>query len=201
MKKLVLVLAILTIGIISCKKKPATPKFTYSVDAKTSVIKWTAYKTTDKVPVSGTFKTIEVLNPKVANTAKEALNGIEFKIPVNSIDSKNPGRDAKLVKDFFGTMKDTQYLSGTIKIQDNGKGFVYLKMNGIGKDFPITYVISDQIVEINATLNLDNWQAKTAIDALNKVCFDKHKGADGISKTWSEVNLNIKTYLKMKNVE
>jgi polyisoprenoid-binding protein YceI len=201
MKKLVLVLAIIAIGITSCKKKPATPKFTYSVDPKTSVVKWTAYKTTDKVPVSGTFKTIEILNPKEANTALEALNGIEFKIPVNSIDSKNPGRDAKLVKDFFGSMKDTQYLSGTIKLENNGKGSVHLKMNGIGKDFPITYVLSDQIVEMNATMNLDNWQAKAAIDALNKVCFDKHKGADGISKTWSEVTLNIKTYLKMNKVK
>jgi len=198
MKKLVLVLAIVALVISSCKKKPVAPKFSYSVDPKTSVIKWTAYKTTDKVPVSGTFKTIEVTNAKEANSAKEALNGIEFRIPVNSIDSKNPDRDAKLIKDFFGTMKDTQYLSGTIKLDDNGKGVVHLKMNGIGKDFPITYILSDQIVELNATMNLDNWQAKAAIDALNKVCFDKHKGADGISKTWSEVTLNIKTYLKMK---
>ncbi len=201
MKKLVLTLLIVSIAAVSCKKKTEKPKFSYSVDPKTSVVKWTAYKTTEKIPVSGTFKTIEIVNAKEANSPKEALNGIEFKIPVNSIDSKNEDRDTKLVKDFFGSMKDTNYLSGTIKLNDNGKGFVHLKMNGIGKDFPITYVISDQIIEINAAINLDNWQANAAIDALNKVCFDKHKGADGISKTWNEVTLNIKTYLKMNEVK
>jgi len=201
MKKLALTLLIVSIAFVSCKKKVEKPKFTYSVNPKTSVIKWTAYKTTEKIPVSGTFKTIEIVNAKEVNSPKEALNGIEFKIPVNSIDSKNEGRDAKLVKDFFGSMKDTDYLSGTIKLNDNDKGFVHLKMNGIGKDFPITYVTSDQIIEINATMNLDNWQAQAAIDALNKVCFDKHKGPDGISKTWSDVTLNIKTYLKKKEVK
>ena len=201
MKKIVAVLFILSVGIASCKKKTEAPKFSYSVDPKTSVIKWTAYKTTEKIPVSGTFKTIEVTNSKEANSAKEAFNGIEFKIPVNSIDSKNQDRDAKLINNFFGSMKDTKYLTGTIKLEDNGKGFVHLKMNGIGKDFPITYILSDQIVEIDAKMDLDNWQAKTAIDALNKVCFDKHKGADGISKTWNEVTLNIKSYLKMKEVK
>lgn len=201
MKKLVVILAVISIAFASCKKKPVAPKFSYSVNPKTSVVKWTAYKTTEKIPVSGTFKTITILNPKDANSAKEALNGIQFEIPVNSIDSKNPGRDAKLVKNFFGTMKNTQKLTGTIHLDDNGKGSVNLKMNGIGKDFPITYVLSDQIIEMNATMDLDNWQAKAAIDALNKVCFDKHKGADGISKTWNEVTLNIKTYLKMKEVK
>ncbi len=201
MKKLLVILAVVSIVLASCKKKPVPPKFNYSVDPKTSVVKWTAYKTTEKIPVSGTFKTITILNPKDANSAKEALNGIQFEIPVNSIDSKNSDRDAKLVKDFFGTMKDTQKLTGTIHLGDNGKGSVNLKMNDIGKDFPITYVLSDQIVEMNATMDLNNWQAKAAIDALNKVCFDKHKGQDGISKTWNEVTLNIKTYLKMKEVK
>ncbi|HFS66704.1 MAG TPA: YceI family protein [Flavobacteriia bacterium] len=198
MKKLALLFLVFTFGITSCKKKTVTPKFSYSVDPKTTVIKWTAYKTTDKVPVSGTFKTVEIQNPKEASSAIEALNGVEFKIPVNSIDSKNKDRDAKLVADFFNKMKDSEYLTGTVKLENNGKGSVHLQMNGIGKDLPITYIISDQIVEINATMNLDNWQAKAALDALNKACFDLHKGKDGISKTWSEVSLNIKTYLKMK---
>jgi hypothetical protein len=201
MKNIILSLLIISFTITSCKKKQEVPKFTFSVEPKTSVIKWTAFKTTEKIPVSGTFKKIEILNSKEANSATEALNGIEFKIPVNSIDTNNKDRDIKIITSFFGSMKDTKYLSGTIKLENNGKGFIHLKMNGIGKDFPISYIVSDQIIEINATINLNNWQTKMAIEALNKACFDKHKGADGISKTWEEVDLNIKTYLKMKEIK
>ncbi len=201
MKKTIVIFSILFVSLTACKKKEAKPKFNYSIDPKTTVVKWTAYKTTDKVPVSGTFKAINIINAKKENSPQEALNTIQFKIPVNSIDSKNADRDAKLVNAFFGTMKDTQFLSGTIKTTEKGKGSVYLTMNGIGKDFPINYVISGQLIEINTSIDLNNWQVKAAIDALNKVCFDKHKGADGISKTWNEVTLNIKTYLKVEEVK
>jgi len=183
----------------SCKKaKTEVPKAKYSIETKTTTINWTAYKTTDKLPVKGIFNEINISNKKIAQTPKEALNGLEFSIPVNSIDTKNPDRDAKLIKDFFGAMKETQNLIGKINLGENGKGAVNLTMNGVTFKLPITYIISGQLAEIEATMNLDNWQAKLAIDALNKACNDLHKGADGISKTWNEVNLHIVSYLKVE---
>jgi hypothetical protein len=38
---------------------------------------------------------------------------------------------------------------------------------------------------------LDNWNAQHAVDSLNIVCKDLHKAADGISKTWNDVAINI----------
>ncbi|MFT4683638.1 MAG: hypothetical protein ACI863_000230, partial [Flavobacteriales bacterium] len=35
-------------------------------------------------------------------------------------------------------------------------------------------------------------------NSLNKICFDLHKGQDGISKTWNEVNIDVSTYIKVK---
>jgi hypothetical protein len=71
-------------------------------------------------------------------------------------------------------------------------------MNGISQQLPITYVISDQMVSFEAVMDLDNWKAQTAIEALNLVCKDLHKGEDGISKTWSEVKIEVVTYLKVE---
>ena len=44
---------------------------------------------------------------------------------------------------------------------------------------------------MKATMNVTNWNASDALSSLNKVCIDLHRGADGVSKTWSEVGLNI----------
>ena len=198
MKNLMLILSIITITLTSCKQKEKAPEIKYSFEPKSTTIKWTAYKTTEKLPVSGVFKTVNIKNKNISTTAKEVINGLEFSIPINSLDTKDKGRDALIINSFFGSMKDTQNLTGKINIDAKGEGTVSLKMNGITKNFPITYVISSQLAEIEATINLDNWQTKLAIEALNKVCNEKHKGLDGISKTWNEVKLNVVTYLKVE---
>lgn len=40
------------------------------------------------------------------------------------------------------------------------------------------------------------WNALEALAALNKVCFELHKGPDGVSKTWEEVAIEVSTYLR-----
>ncbi|SDX14672.1 YceI-like domain-containing protein [Lutibacter oricola] len=202
MKKLQLIaiLLVLTIVSTSCKseskKIDSTKEKSYIVEAKTTSINWTAYKTTSKTPVKGQFTKLNVLNAKKANNSIDALNGIKFSIPVSSLFTKDSIRDGKLKKFFFGVMDNTELLSGTIHMNNETSGTVDLTMNGISQVLPITYVVSDQMVTIEALMDLDNWKAQPAIESLNKVCEDLHKGDDGISKTWSEVKIDIATYLK-----
>ena len=40
-------------------------------------------------------------------------------------------------------------------------------------------------------MDVNNWNAGKALASLNEVCKLLHTGADGISKTWSEVTLDI----------
>jgi len=197
--KILSLLIIITLGVSlnSCKKEvKKADAIQYSIEPKTTTINWTAYKTTDKVPVKGVFKTVNVTNTVSSTNPFEAVNNLKFSIPVNSIDSKDETRDAKLINSFFGSMKDTKNLIGKINLGEKGRGSIDLTMNGITTKLPITYIISGQLAEINATLNLDNWKAQLAIKTLNKVCNEKHKGDDGISKTWNEVNIHIVSYLK-----
>ncbi len=199
MKHLILLSTILiAFSLNSCKKEiKKVAKAKYHIETKTTTINWTAYKTTAKVPVKGIFKEVQITNAKTAENPYDIFNGLAFSIPVNSIDTKNVNRDTKLIQSFFGSMKDTKNLKGIIHLGEKGKGTIDLTMNGITAKLPMTYIISGQLAEINATLNLDNWKAKLAIDALNIACKDLHKGEDGVSKTWNEVAIHIVSYLKV----
>ena len=52
------------------------------------------------------------------------------------------------------------------------------------------------MVELEGTLNLEDFKAESALASISEACFDLHKGADGISKTWSEVGISAVVYLK-----
>lgn len=202
-KTAILTVLFFSLLFISCKtdsKKPINSidkTKAFSVEPLTTKIGWTAFKTTDKVAVKGEFTKINTTQ-KQASSAKELLNGLEFSIPVSSIFSNNEERDGKLKQFFFGVMANTELLSGTITTTSDNKGTASITMNGITSSFPIEYIISGQMITLSGTLNLDDFNAENAIESLNKVCFDKHKGADGISKTWSEVKIDVATYLKIE---
>lgn len=154
-------------------------------------INFTAYKTTAKVAVGGQFNKVDVISGGEGNNIKEAINNTHFSIPVSSIFTKDTSRDYKIKKFFFGIMADTQLLSGKLTITDDANGIAEIKMNGVTEKVPFTYTIVDQTFNMQATMDVLKWNASTALESLNKICYDLHKGADGVSKTWSDVALNI----------
>ena len=201
MKKIITAVFLLTISISisSCKNKQTQKEAatdTVSIDANKTVINWTAFKTTSKIPVKGQFTKLNITKNNSGKTYSEALNGVEFSIPVNSIFSNNPDRDNKLKTLFFGVMKNAELLSGTIFISDEYSGYVDFSMNGIVEKLPFSYTILKNSLEMKTIMNTDSWQAQAAIESLNKACFELHKGADGVSKTWSDVAIDISVYFK-----
>lgn len=206
MKKILLLslFIISSISIISCgdhkkkddsKAKDVSEK-TYTIVPETTTINWIAYKTTSKLPVKGQFTKFSIEHSKNGSSVIEALDGLNFSIPVNSLFTKDTIRDGKLKKFFFGTMLNTKEIKGTLHFVNETTGTVDITMNGISQVLPITYVIDGEMVSIEAVMNLDNWKAQAAIEALNLACLDLHKGEDGVSKTWSEVKIEVVAYLK-----
>jgi hypothetical protein len=55
--------------------------------------------------------------------------------------------------------------------------------------------ITEGRIALSGVIELGNWSAQPNVDALNKVCYDLHKGADGVSKLWPEVKLEVSTTL------
>ncbi len=163
----------------------------FSVANAKNNIQFTAYKTTEKVAVGGQFKKVDIISGGEGNTVNEAINNTEFSIPVSSLFTKDTSRDFKIKKFFFGIMDNTKLLSGKLMLSDATNGIAKITMNGQTKDVPFTYTIVDKTFNMKATIDINNWNASAALASLNKVCLDLHKGADGVSKTWSEVALNI----------
>ncbi|MFK5981773.1 MAG: YceI family protein [Flavobacteriaceae bacterium] len=205
MKKLAFTLITITlITFTSCKdekkevtKETETTEITtevsYMVNPEKTEVNWTAFKTTEKKPVSGVFQTIN-FEKKMGETPIEALNGLEFSIPVSSLFSKNEERDGKLKASFFGAMLNTELLKGKIAMTEESCE-ITITMNDTVHTIPFKFDISNNNVSFKGTMNLEDWNALDALEALNKVCLDLHKGDDGISKTWTDVEIKVNTTL------
>lgn len=206
MNKISILLIVLSLGVLSCKSdkketttEPVTNTITekFVVKSEATSVKWTAYKTTDKKGVGGEFTVLKFDN-KSGTTPQEALNNLKFTIPISSLftnDATNT-RDSKIKNAFFGSMLDTDLITGTIKYS-NDKYVASLTMNGVTSDLPLDVEITDERrVSMKGTMLLKNWDALAALEALNKVCYDLHKGTDGVSKTWDDVAIEVNTFLR-----
>jgi len=209
MKKAIICLLLSSIFITSCKKEskqtetPAQEITTpmYSVDANTTEVNWTAYKTTAKTPVKGIFTSLKIEKPIKSDSKQGAFSNLEFNIPVSSFFSKDEVRDNKIKTLFFGVMKETTLISGRFSNitgnEEEGAMSLNLKMNGELVAIPMKYTISDNKVEINGTItNLMDWKMKEAFKSLHKACKLLHTGEDGISRTWEDVAISATAVLK-----
>ena len=190
----------LSLNLVSCKtdkKNEKTKevklenKALFSLSSAKNTIVFTAYKTTEKIPVKGQFKKINFTSGGNGNTIKEAINNTEFSIPVSSIFTKDSSRDFKIKKFFFGIMDNTELLSGKLTIENDSIGYANIKMNGVTNKVPFKYNINNKVFTISAVMDVTNWNGDKALTSLNEACKDLHKGSDGVSKTWSDVLINI----------
>ena len=209
MKKIVFALAVFftASSLISCKKEAkketettqettVEKKASFILQEANNEINWTAYKTTEKTPVKGQFQKVTITTGGEAETIKDAVNNAEFSIPVSSIFTKDTSRDFKIKKFFFGVMDKTELLSGKLVLENDSLGYADLTMNGVSKKLPFNYSITDKTFTMDGVMKITDWSAEAALNSLNEACKDLHKGADGGSKTWDEVAINITSTFK-----
>ncbi len=178
----------------SSEKEEVTQSCFYSYNESSTELTWTAYKTSDKVPVGGGFNEITVSSDK-AETPKDVLESIEFTIETSSVETNNEERNGKVAEHFFGTI-NTPQITGSIKeLKENGKAVVEISMNGISFDVEGDYSLNESDFSLESIIDVSNWNAIIGIDALNEVCKDLHTGNDGVSKLWSEVAIKLTTTL------
>ncbi len=210
MKKIVLPIAIISMFTISScdgdqssEKENTTAEQTcfYSYDATAGAqVRWTAFKTSDKVAVAGQFNQVNVTAGEKSTKITDVLTAIKFNIPTSSINTTNEERDTKIVQSFFGAMEATDIIFGQVKSAtgDNTSGtcVFYLTINNVEKEVILNYTVEDATIQLVGEIDLTNFSAENAIASLNNICKDLHKGTDGVSKTWTNVELSIKTTLK-----
>ena len=207
MKKIkLLVLALVVLAGYSCKDakkekekevKEMAPE-SYTLVKDSTKVSFTAYKTSEKLPVGGKFMKINIKDSKNGATALETLNGTEFGIPVSSLltNDATGTRDPKLLEFFFGAMQDTEIISGVFKTDSDNKCSIDVTMNGETSNIPLEYTITDETsITFNGTLNLEDWNALEAVASINKACKELHTGTDGVTKTWSDVAVQAQVLL------
>lgn len=197
MKKIALLFFTFGIVAVSCKKEEKTEvPVTTEVEAgalkivsDSTKVSWTAYKTTEKIGVGGNFTEITLNDTKTGTSPEAILEGATFSIPVSSLFTDNDDRDSKLKEFFFGVLKNKELISGTLNFSE-GKCLLTIKLNDVEKQIPVTHEFIDNRFSINSTIDLVDFGAEGAVASINKACYDLHKGADGVSKTWNEVAIS-----------
>lgn len=209
MKNLKLIaIAMILITAISCKDskksneekstETQTTAATYSMVNDSTKVSFTAYKTTGKAAVSGSFKEITLTNTGEGKTAFAALNGTKFSIPVSSLFTNDATgtRDPKILKFFFAVMKNTKLISGEFKVSGDNNCSIDVTLNGKTANIPLKYTEnSDTSLSFDGVMNLENWDGLAAVASINKACEALHTGKDGVSKTWSEVAVHADVLL------
>jgi hypothetical protein len=169
----------------------------YSYDVSSSVLEWTAFKFTDKTPVKGGFNEINIKSEKSSSEKpEEIIKSLSVVIQTSSVETQNEERNGKIMRLFFGAMKNQEISGKFSKLGEDGKAILVLTMNAIEKEVNGTYQLIDGTFTFNGTIDVANWNSLDGINALNKACKDLHTGKDGKSKLWSEVALNFSTTLK-----
>lgn len=192
-------MAMFSIALISCNQNPNSDKTLtdsqtidrYGINVDSVKVHWTAFKTTKRIGVSGTFDSISVKCENNSGTIEDILKSANIHINTAFVNSNNAIRDPKIVKFFFGNFTFPNEIVASVDSLIDNKVSINLKMNGMEKSVLANYVIENNVLNIYTTLMIPDWNAEASLNALNKECEDLHKDEDGISKLWPEVEVKI----------
>ncbi|MAD40887.1 MAG: hypothetical protein CL623_00640 [Arcobacter sp.] len=157
----------------------------YEIDGDLGV-QWTGFKTAKKIPVSGTFKDINISIDKSENFS-EFLKSAKVSIKTASFDSKNPGRDASITSTLF-SLATSQTIYGNIKSVDtkNKKLVLDITMNEITNEVLMSYDIKDSKIVANGVIEILDFAMKIPFLAFAKKCEVFHE-----NKSYSDVGIKF----------
>ena len=184
------------------QEKIKTELDTYKLDMANTKVIWNGYKTNDKAKVVGYFNEFSCdRENQEFSSIDELVSGLKFSIKSSSSLSGDPIRDKNLKDHFFKYLTDEFVINGTLAQPINDSIDVTFDVLGQTRilRFGCQYNIvpdsdnSDYMIEISGSIDLESqFGALQAFNAISKKCYDLHKGADGVSKTWKQVDVLIK---------
>jgi YceI-like domain. len=168
----------------------------YSGDPKDVQVVWTAFKFTGKTPVKGRFTSAAVSGTSSASSLAELLRGLKIQIDGATVETDNPGRNATIQQFFFEKFAGGPKIAASVaKVEgDDQKGSLTLNinMNGVAKDVSFPYSVSpDGVLTATGSIDMMEFSLQGPFDSLHGACEDLHKGPDGVSKTWTQVDLSV----------
>lgn len=160
-----------------------------SLDTTQAKVKWTAYKTVQKVPVSGSFTDIQYKFKKGENISM-ILEGASASINPLSVDLGDSVKNDNVKNHFFAKFNKQEAIKVTFKnvIEGENQGSILanVKMNGKNVKVPMQYTIKDGVLEAKGILDIMEFGASEAFKSLATLCHDLHNGL-----TWTQVEISF----------
>lgn len=188
----------LIMAIISCTHEPIEGAQDISLNQSEVLVEWTAYKYTRKLGVSGVFNHVELEQPTTSNTGIKALEGLEISIYTKSLDSQSPERNQNIIEYYFSNLVDFEVIYGRLESIDHfGTAQVLISLNGIERSVSFTYnhYKFEHSIMLNATLDLKEWNAASALKHFDSCCISYHTGDDGINLVWPIIDIEVSASL------
>ncbi len=155
---------------------------TYHAD--TATVSWKAFKTYEKIGVSGSFNRVN-FSPHSDTSVEALLMGSKVTIDTATVNSGNSGRDATLVKSFFKVQNLDTISAIVIGVKDS-KAMTQITLNHVTKTIPLPYQIKEGKIITKGTIDLGDFSLLPSLQSLNKACFDLHGG-----KTWQDLEIGF----------
>lgn len=166
-------------------------------DNSSTTVGFGAFKTTAKKEVKGWFTDFEVSGITESKDLAEILGNASININVASLDTKDKSRNATLLAEFFNKTTSNESITGKVVSvnDDSSTALLELTFNDVSKELQFSYSLSGDTLLMQSVLNLEDVNGLDAVASLNTACEALHKGDDGVSKTWNEVNIYLTTVL------
>lgn len=173
---------------------------TYSYNHGSTIIMWEAYKLANKIAVGGTLDSAIAMNFNNGVAVNQVLQGAKFEVFTSSINSKDASRDKKIMDSFFGAFTQGNTIQGEVLGVDvrSDMATMRLTLNGVTKELSLKaqFNESNNELKLQGAIDLAQYNGNDALNALNKVCEERHTGPDGINKLWPDVKITLYTTLE-----
>ena len=166
----------------------------YSFDSNKAKIIWKGFKTTDRIQVTGQFEQFESSRDmKQFDSLEGLIDGLDFSISTSSSASGDPVRDLNLKDYFFKLLTSNFRLSGSLGYPNNN--LIPVTFNTLlgSKTVELSYFFENSVVEIKGVIDIGiDLGGVMAYESIHQQCEQLHTGGDGVSKTWSEVEVLVR---------
>ena len=196
MKTINIIIGVLFLSLTSCgsnEKLPEPKDCGYKYNNVKSKITWSGFKTNDKVQVDGNFLSFTTsVDGKTVDTITDLIDGATFSIDVASSNSGNEDRDASLKNYFFNILTKDLKIDGRFEDVKDEKVVCFFNLANGEKKTILDYKEEGNLILLSGNFDLlSDLEADSAYNSIHKKCEALHTGADGVSKTWSEVQVNV----------
>ena len=167
----------------------------YSIQPGTESLSWTGYKFNDRTAVSGSFNDLSIKTVSNAMKPQGLLSHAALWIDTNSFESKNPARNSNIVKNLFRKVQKGRVIHARVTDLKLIKKMATVAINwGESEqmvDMAFSFDKANSSIVLEGIIDLVKLGFGDAFSSLKRSCKGKHKGKDGVVKSWSDVKIVV----------